>query len=155
MVFFIFCLATLLLIFAFKNRYHQLTPLERFTTMLFAGFLSLWVDVVLGLMYDKYFYFHKGAEWSDFIFHFGMYPAISWLYLNAFPFKHNLLSKIIYFLGWSAIAYGYEQFFVFIKVFHYQNYNHLWSLVAYPALFIILLLNLSFVRWLGKKAKSQ
>ena len=152
MVLFVILIALILSYLAYFNTEKKLTPIERYATLVFASFLSLWVDVTLGLIYNQYFYFEKGVHWNDFLFHFGIYPAISNLFLNSFPFKNGYFNKILYIFGWSVISIGYELFFKAIGVFVYQGY-HLWySFIAYPMLFISLLLNLKFINHLRRKS---
>jgi hypothetical protein len=98
-----------------------------------------------------YHYFKDEVESIDLVTIFGIYPAINILFLNYFPLQKAMIYKTVYVLGWSGFAICYEWVAVQTEFFNYSGWKLLYSVPIYPVLYIILIYNLKFVRWLSNK----
>lgn len=125
----------------------QLTKSEIYTTSLFAYALSNTADLVLSNMYHFYHYFDKRVQYLDIVTMIGIYPAINIIFLNLYPNKKRYISKVLYITGWTIFAITYEWVAIHTEFFNYSGWKLWYSGLIYPGLFIILLLNLKFIRW--------
>jgi len=124
----------------------KISRIELYTTSLFATVLQLTADIVLGFKYNLYWYFTKGVDSETFLIIFGLYPQVSMVFLNFFPYHRKLILKISYIIGWSAFAIFYEWLIVKTNIFHYGGWKLWYSIPIYPILYFILLLDLLFIR---------
>ncbi|GAA0342649.1 hypothetical protein GCM10008967_36370 [Bacillus carboniphilus] len=130
----------------------QVTKLEMYVTSFFSLYLALLADSILGGMYKLYSYFKPGVHYMDLVAGIGIYPAVNILFLNLFPYKSSLLKKYIYIFVWTIFSLLYEWFAAnHSDLFNYQGWRTWYSAPIYPLLFIILLLNLKWVRLLIKR----
>ncbi|WP_160725602.1 CBO0543 family protein [Bacillus sp. USDA818B3_A] len=124
----------------------KLNKIEIYATSFFAFTYGVTVDMILDLHYNLYGYFEEGFQWLGLIAIFMYFPSISVLFLNLYPLKSNKGGKIFYILAWTVFSLAFEWFCLHTK-FYYQNGWKLWySAIAYPIIFLILLINLRFVR---------
>jgi len=123
-----------------------------YSTTLFAYILEYTVDSILNLHYHLYGYFNEGFEYIGLIPIFLVYPAISILYLNLYPFHKPILQHVVYIAGWTLFSIVYEWSTVQAGWFYYVSWKLWYSALIYPVLFVILLLNYKFTRWLAKPA---
>lgn len=124
----------------------KLNKIEIFATSFFAFTYGVTVDMILDLHYNLYGYFEKGFQWLGLLAIFMYFPSISVLFLNLYPLNSNKVKKILYILAWTVFSLAFEWFCLHTK-FYYNNGWKLWySAIAYPIIFLILLLNLKFVR---------
>jgi hypothetical protein len=128
----------------------RLTKHEVYTTSLFAYVLSSTTDLILADKYHLYRYFDKGIQYMDIVAMIGIYPAISVIFLNLFPFKKGLMSKVFYILTWTIFAMAYEWTAEQTEFFTYTGWKLWYSTLIYPSLLIILLGNLKLTRLFQK-----
>lgn len=131
----------------------RLTFIEMFATTLFAMTLQDNVDMVLDLKLDWYGYFDKGVQWETYIVIFGIYPAITLIFLNYYP-NDKAIRKIIYVLAWSIFAVVYEWAAMQSGYFYHNQWKLWYSAISYPILFWVLALVLQLVRQAVKKVTS-
>lgn len=131
----------------------RLSIIEMYVTSLFAIYLALFADSILGGMFKLYSYFEAGVDWIDFVGAIGIYPAINILFLALFPAKKSVIIKGMYILGWTLFALSFE--FVaahYSTFFQYSGWRLIYSVPIYPILYMILLYNFRFVgKLLGVK----
>jgi hypothetical protein len=65
----------------------SLTKYEIYATSFFAYVLSSTADLILTEKYHLYHYFDKGIQYMDIVAMIGIYPAISVIFLNLYPYK--------------------------------------------------------------------
>lgn len=128
---------------------------EIYTTILFTLFLQQFVDIIFDLKFNQYGYFSKGVDFVTFIVVFGVYPALNSLIVNFYPHGKSLPLKALYIVGWSAFSLAYELVLLHTKVFYYNGWHWWYSAMIYPALIIILMLQLKLTRWLNGKKMGQ
>ncbi|MUV37687.1 hypothetical protein JNUCC1_01493 [Lentibacillus sp. JNUCC-1] len=129
----------------------HITGLDMYANALFALLLVLIVDIYLGLKLDLYGYFAMGViDWRGLIIHLGVFPAYNIIFLNFFP-KVNRY-KLVYILAHSLIALAYEWTTFKVGVFYYNGWLPVYSAIAYPFIFLILLWNYKLLRILKKRA---
>jgi hypothetical protein len=133
-----------LCIFFISNK--KITKIEMYSTALFSAFISLFLDIIMGLFLDTFFYFQKGIEPKDLIFHIIIYPMTNLLFLNYFPYHKNKEFKILHIAFWTVIALAIEVIYLKTGIFVYQNWNFTLSVISYPILFFGLYLHLKFIR---------
>lgn len=127
----------------------RLSKLEILSTLLFAVILAFTTDNILAIKYHLYGYFGpEDVAYKDFIITLGLYPVINILFLNYYPLKKPFMLQVIYLLIWSFFALGYEWLAVQTGLFYHSGWKFWYSVPSYPLLFLILLGNLRFIRWL-------
>jgi hypothetical protein len=135
----------------FFMSHKKISKLEVYVTSLFSAFISLVGDIIMGLFFDTFYYFEKGIEGRDLIFHVIIYPATNLLFLNYFPIKEKIIIKAGYIIFWTLVSLGIEVIYVSTGIFVYQNWNFFYSAIVYPILFIILHFHLKLIRKLAKQ----
>lgn len=123
----------------------RLTRAEIYATTLFALVFVLVVDLYLDVKYDFYGYFNPGVDWAFLIPLFGLYPAVSLIFLNYYPYQKPR-SALIYIIGWTVFIVLFELASVYSGYFYYNRWNAWYSLLVYPAVFYILAQNLRLFR---------
>ena len=130
----------------------KLTPIEIFSTIFFAMTIQDNVDIYLDGKYDLYGYFSKGIQWRTLIAIIGIYPAVTTIFLNYYPFQKQWRNKLIYILGWSGFAVLYEYVAVKSGYFYHNGWTYLYSAFSYPVLFCILVIVLKIVQKLVRES---
>jgi hypothetical protein len=130
----------------------KLYKIELYSTTLFALLFGIIADLILDLHYKLYGYFDGGFQWKGLLGEFLYFIPISILFLNYYPLYKPHKNQIFYILSWSAISTLLE--WLILKTdFFYENGWKLWySAIAYPIIFLILVINLKFVKKLLKQA---
>lgn len=129
----------------------RLTPLEIFTTSLFATILQILVDTFLDLKYDLYGYFQKGIDYMSLLVFLGIYPAANCIILNYYPSDKKPTSKILYLLAWCVFLPLFEWACLEAGFFYYNGWKLWYSCLCYPVILLILVSNFAWVRKLAKK----
>ncbi|MGD6942885.1 CBO0543 family protein [Cytobacillus gottheilii] len=124
----------------------KLTFIEIFSTCLFAMVLQQVVDLALDLKLDLYGYFTKGIQWRYLIPIFGIYPAVNAIFLNYYQYMKNFTQKFMYLMGCSIFSVVYEALAIKSGYFYHHHWELWYSAIAYPLLFVFLLLVLKWVR---------
>jgi hypothetical protein len=129
----------------------RLSRIEIYATSFFAFTYGITVDMILDLNYNLYGYFEEGFQWLGLLAIIMYFPAINILFLNHYPLKSNKGKKLIYIIAWTVLSLTFEWFCQHTKFFYYNGWKLLYSAIAYPMIFSILLLNLKLVRRLDKQ----
>lgn len=130
----------------------RMTGIEIYATSFFALTFGIVTDVILDLHYDLYGYFYKGFHWRGLLALLLIYPAISTLFLNFFPFGRGFHRKVYYIAGWSLFSVMFE-WIVSQTEFFYHNGWQLWhSALAYPIIFSMLAGNFKIIRRIIKNS---
>ena len=129
----------------------RISAIEMLTTTLFSSLLEFVANTIWDFKYDLYGYFNKGVDYAGFIYVLGIYPAVNIVFLNLFPFKRNLICKVIYIICWSLFAIIFELLFLRTKTFYYNGWKLWYSIVLYPLLYVILICFYHYVHYLLKK----
>lgn len=124
----------------------RISQIELYATCFFAYSFGITVDIIFDFMYDLYGYISEGPQFTGIIFVMAVYFSINTLYLNYFPFKKSLVSKILYIFAWSIFSICFEVIIVRTKMFYYNGWKWWYSCCLYPIIFTILVLNLLLVR---------
>ncbi|PGT79782.1 CBO0543 family protein [Bacillus sp. AFS040349] len=128
----------------------RLSKIEMYSTSLFALLWGHVVDMALDLKLTLYYYYKKGLQWVDFMVPFLIYPSITILFLNFYPYNKANKSKIFYILGWSIFSITFEAIVDNTGFFTHVKWKLWHSAFIYPLLFIILLWHLKLIRKLIK-----
>ncbi|WP_308639561.1 CBO0543 family protein [Paenibacillus silvisoli] len=124
----------------------RLTPIELFSTCMFAMVLQQLVDLAFDLKLDWYGYFAPGVQWAYYIAILGIYPAVNAIFLNYYQFMKSKAQKFWYLVGWCIFAVVYEWLAIKSGYFYYHQWKVWYSAISYPFLYMILLLVLKTVR---------
>ncbi|WP_423798380.1 CBO0543 family protein [Neobacillus sp. SAB-20_R2A] len=130
----------------------KLTRIEIFSTIFFAMTLQDNVDIYLDGKYDLYGYFTKGIQWKTLIAIIGIYPAVTTIFLNYYPFKKQWPNKLVYIIVCSGFAVLYEYMAVKSGYFYHNGWTYTYSALSYPILFFILVIVLKIVRKLVRES---
>lgn len=99
-------------------------------------------DVIIEFKYHGYWYFDKGVDWIGVLPHTLLIPPINILLLSWFPFKSNLLKKVIYITCWTLGVLIYEGLTLLPEPWGYFHLGwwELWyDSIVVPILILILL----------------
>jgi hypothetical protein len=129
----------------------KLYKIELYSTTLFALLFGIIADIILDLHYNLYGYFDGGFQWKGLLGEFLYFIPISILFLNYYPLYKPHKNQIFYILSWSVISTLLE-WLILKTEFFYENGWELWySAIVYPIIFLILVINLKFVKKLLKQ----
>ncbi|MGV3463744.1 MAG: CBO0543 family protein [Heyndrickxia sp.] len=129
----------------------RLSFAEMYYTSYFAILFNVLVDVYLDFRLDLYGYFNKGPDYQMVFVLVGIFPPISIIYLNGFPYDKKLFLKLLYIFIWLVIAIIYDYLSLKCGLLYYKNWSLLYSALCYPPILIITALNLRLIRWLTQK----
>lgn len=110
-------------------------------------------DVYVDLKYHGYWYFTKDVNWAGLPAHILLLPSVNMMFLNLFPFKSTITSKIRYLILWVIGTLLYEVIALLPEpwgYFHYGWWKLQYSAFANPILFLILLGYYKFICRLEK-----
>ncbi|QSO48639.1 hypothetical protein JZ786_06625 [Alicyclobacillus mengziensis] len=133
----------------------RLAPHEMWTTGLFTLVLDYLVDTYLDRKYDLYGYFTHQIDWLSLIPIFGLYPAVSLMFLNFYPYTQNVWCKSLYIAGWSVFSLLFEYASVQSGYFYHNGWKLWYSALCYPVLLGILVGHLIFIRKLETRRKAS
>jgi hypothetical protein len=112
-------------------------------------------DVFVEFKYHGYWYFDKVIDWQGILPHMILIPAVNMIFLNWFPFKANLIKKMIYLIFFVMAILIYEIIALLPPPWGYFHYGwwRLWhAAVLDPILLLILLGYYKWIRILERKA---
>jgi hypothetical protein len=128
----------------------RISKIEIYSTCFFAYAYGLSTDLVFDMHYNFYGYFEKGFQWLGFLGIILYFPSISLLFLNYYPLEKKILKKIIYILCWTIFSIIFEWICLQTKFFYYNGWRLWYSAALYPIIFIVLVINMRFVRKINK-----
>ena len=124
----------------------NLSKIEIYATSFFALFYGKTVDEILDVKKNWYGFFKTGVQYMGVLSQIVIYPTVSLLFLNYFPFSKKKGTKIFYIIGWSLFAIIFERISLKTKFFYYTKWRTLYSVILYPFIFLSLVGNLKLVR---------
>jgi hypothetical protein len=107
-------------------------------------------DLILDMHYHFYGYFEKGFQWLGLLGIILYFPSISLLFLNHYPLEKKILKKIIYILCWTIFSIIFEWVCLQTGYFYYNGWKLWYSGALYPIIFIVLVINMRFVRKINR-----
>jgi hypothetical protein len=130
----------------------RIPRIDLYATTGMATYFQLLTDVFLHIELNWYGYFQQypRSEWET-LWLVPIYLSITPLFLNFYPYKRTKIVIITYIIGWSIFATVYEWLLDITGVFYHNQWKLYHSAIAYPILFFLLRLQLSFVKWLNLK----
>ncbi|MGG3561185.1 CBO0543 family protein [Neobacillus rhizosphaerae] len=128
----------------------RISKLEMYTTSFFAIFLAAVADIYLDIKFDFYGFFNKGVDWQYLPIFVFVYPAANIVFLNFYPFKKAWMKKVLYIVIWTFLTTGFEYIALHTEVFYHNEWRLWYSFFCYPFLYLILVVNLRFIRFLAK-----
>ena len=130
----------------------RLYKIELYSITLFALLFGFIADLILDLHYKLYGYFEGGFQWKGLLGEFLYFIPISILFLNYYPLYKPYKNQIFYILSWSVISTLLEWLILKTDFFYANGWKLWYSAIAYPIIFLILVINLKFVKKLLKQA---
>lgn len=128
----------------------RLTLSEIYTTVIFALFVDVLADTFASFRFHAWGFFEMNkVEFSALLVIFGIYPAISSMIINWYPFQSIWWLKICYLVGWAVFSTTYEWMCLKTGVIWHMNWNLPSSFVLYIFIYyIFLIVPLKFYRFL-------
>lgn len=125
---------------------------EIYATVMFALFVQTLVDAYASFQYEKWGFFEKNrAEFQALWVILGIYPAVTVLIINWYPYAASWWKKLLYFLAWGGFSTGYEWLSMkFGIIWHDNGWNLYWSFILYPFIYSMLIVQLYCYRWTVK-----
>jgi len=124
----------------------KITAREIYTTSIFAVLFNLLTDLYLDVKYDWYSYFEIGVQWVYIPLIFGLFPALSVIFLSQYPFSKKMRYKVYYIMAWTLFGVVYEWLSIKTGMLYHNGWTILYSAVSYPIILIILVINLQITR---------
>ncbi|MRG87177.1 hypothetical protein [Salinibacillus xinjiangensis] len=120
-----------------------------------ATYFQLLTDVFLHIELNWYGYFNPWprSEWKT-MWLVPIYLSVTPLFLNFYPYHRSTIAIVSYILGWSLFSVIYEELLVQLGVFYHNQWKLYHSAMAYPVLFMLLRLQLTWVQKLSRKDKN-
>lgn len=128
----------------------RITRLQNYGSILFVICLQMIVDLILDLKLNLYTYFNVGFDYETFFFILGIYPPITILLVNTYPYESEGNIKAVHIIIWSCISLILEAIFLYLGLFQYINWHIYLSALSYPIIFSLVMLNVWFMRRLSK-----
>lgn len=128
----------------------RMTKLEIYTTINFVITLVVIIDTIIDLKYNKYGYIAPGVQLYASMIQITIYPALSTIMLNFFPIDSSIKAKVFYILGWSLFSTFFEYLSLKSGFLYYNGWKLWYSLLAYPIIFLVMVLNLYCIKKLKK-----
>ncbi|GAA0489335.1 hypothetical protein GCM10008986_13950 [Salinibacillus aidingensis] len=119
--------------------------MDIYATSFFAFTYGLLTDTILDLNYNLYGYFNEGFDWLGLTAIIMYFPAISFLFLNFYPFNKRAGQKVLYILLWSGFSISFEWLSLQTGFFYYNGWQLWYSAILYPAIFTSLIMNLKLI----------
>jgi len=148
MIYIFICLVIFNMIAIFMPK--RLKKIEIYATCFFAFNFGRITDDLLDVKLNLYGFVSEGLQYLGFLAQLLIYPSISTLFLNFFPFDKSVAAKSYYILGWSLFSICFEWISLQTNFFYYTTWKLWYSAMLYPIIFYILYANLKLVRRLMK-----
>lgn len=123
-----------------------MTNREIYTTSIFAILFNLLTDLYFDVKYDWYSYFEIGVQWVYIPLIFGLFPALSIIFLSYYPFSKKTRYKFYYIIAWTLFGVVYEWASIKAGMLYYNGWEIWYSAAAYPFIFKLLVYNLHITR---------
>ncbi|MGM7721485.1 hypothetical protein [Metabacillus sp. Hm71] len=129
---------------------NQIVHIWAFTIAL-QGLADLYIDQ----KYHAYWYFSKGVEWESLLTLTLLIPPINMMFLNWYPYRSTLIRRGLYFFYWVMFMVIYEMIAMLPEPWGYFNYG--WWKLLYSALVdpLLLIVVLSYFKWICKIEKIK
>lgn len=97
------------------------------------------VNIFTNIKYELYGYFKKGVDFDYLPSMFILYPLLTIIISNYFPYNKGWFKKIMYILMWVIISTIYEYIALHTEYLYYNHWKLWYSIIVYPFLFSIIL----------------
>ncbi|MFC0415205.1 CBO0543 family protein [Cytobacillus solani] len=132
----------------------NITKSEQYTIALFSILLGLMVDVVFDIKYHLYGYIYPGVQYLGFLPILIFFPVAGIVFINFYPNRKPLMSKLLYIIGWTIFSLVFEYISLVAGYFYYNGWKYLYSAFSYPFLLWLQLLHFKFLKSLNKNRNS-
>lgn len=122
---------------------------QMWTCMLFSAIYQQSVDIWFDEKWNMYGYFYEGIDPQYGLVLFGMFPAITVIFLNWYPWTKSNAARFWYIIAWSVFSVAYEWLAVQAGFFYHNTWKYMYEVID-PILFYILILHHRFAVWLYK-----
>jgi hypothetical protein len=119
----------------------------------FTNFLQILVDGYVDQKFHGYWYFTKNVDWKSLPAVTMLVPPVNMIFLNWYPFNATLLKRVFYYICWLLFMLIYEVITLLPEPWGFFNYG--WWNLGYSALVdpFLLILMLSYYKWICKIVK--
>lgn len=126
---------------------------EIYVTVIFALLVCAIVDVYASYRFKAWGFFDVGkAEFSVMLIFLGIYPAVSAIIINWYPFQSAWWKKFIYLMSWGVFSTAYEWLTLKLDIIWHMHWNLYYSFLLYPIMYYIcLILHIRLYRRIKKR----
>jgi hypothetical protein len=124
-------------------------------TVIFALVFEEIVNGYLDLKLDLYGFFWRGVDWEYLYIVVGVIPQANIIFINYYPFAGGTFRKVRYVLIAAILFTIWEWITSFTWVFYYNTWKTWHSLLCYPVILWIMVLNAQYVRHLLKRVRVE
>lgn len=126
----------------------SLSRIEIYATSFFSFTYGMTTDMIFDLHYNYYGYFEEGFQWLGLVAIILYFPSVNFLFLNYYPINQKIMKKAAYILTWSIFSLAFEWAVLHTDFYYQIKWRLIYSAISYPMIFIVLALNLKFIRTL-------
>jgi hypothetical protein len=130
----------------------RLPRIYYYATVIFALTFEETVNIYLDLKLDLYGFFRHGIDWEYLFIMVGIIPQANMIFINYYPFAGGAFRKVRYILISAILFTIWEWITSFTWVFYYNGWKPWHSLLCYPVILWIMVLNAQYARHLLKRA---
>jgi hypothetical protein len=130
----------------------RLPTIYYYATVLFALIFEATVNIFLDLKLDLYGFFRHGIDWEYLCLLVGIIPQANLIFINYYPFAGGTFQKTRYILAAAILFTIWEWITSFTWVFYYNGWKPWYSLLCYPVILWIILLNAQYAGHLLRRS---
>lgn len=129
----------------------RVSKVDLYATALFVIVIGYKIDMIFGFKHDLYGYFQSDVSYRGILVMLIIYPAVSIIFTNFFPYDKSTWRKACYIGGWSLFSLVYEWIAVLDGMFVYTGWKLWYSIPIYPVLYLMMVLHIGFMRKFREK----
>ncbi|GKU82633.1 hypothetical protein [Niallia sp. NCCP-28] len=121
---------------------------------MFTSTFQLLFDMFVDFKYLGYWYFTKDIDWISILYTIFLVQPVNIIFLNYYPFKKGIVSKIMFIFGFNVVILLYENVTLLPEpwgYFHYGWWKIWYSALINPILLISLILYYHYIVSLEQK----
>ncbi|PKG23446.1 hypothetical protein [Niallia nealsonii] len=121
---------------------------------MFTSTFQLLFDMFVDFKYLGYWYFTKEIDWISILYIIFLVQPVNIIFLNYYPFKKKIHSRVIFILGFNVLILLYEKIALLPEpwgYFHYGWWKIWYSAIINPILLISLILYYHYIVYLEQK----
>lgn len=128
-----------------------------YATTCFALCVQQYFDSYATFRFRAWGFFTVGkADFPSLLVKWGIYPAVSVLIVNWYPYHSSRWKKFSYIMGWSVFSTVFEWAAIRLDILWHIHWNLFYSFLMYPVIYyVFLILHVRFYKWLKQREGDE